>query len=438
MSRGHNSVTPSPSRGIPMTSMPSRLSRATRTAAVAGASALVLSGCGGLASQSGTTSADAAASCGDSVTIGAPYPFSGPFTEFGNNAYQGMDIAAKEINDAGGIKALGGTKIKLAKGDTGSADPAQASSAATKLIDGGAIALVGSWGSPQTNSASTVAEGARVPLVTQSWSDQLSARDYQYYFQPPPKSSQMGGASSAYLTAAANSIGVKFTKVVGVGPNDTANVGQITAAVKAFADAGAAAGEPDFYQAGLSDASPIVNRVAAQNPDLILTSGSPADAVLIVKGLRERGVTAPIMGFGGAFVAPSFAKNLGDTVNGLIAVTAWNDDLPLDGVEAATKSYRETYSEAFMPMEAGESWVNVHLVAEALETSKSCDPEKITEALRSLNVTKGPAAAMPGGQVSFSKDGTNPHAVPLLTQWQDRLPKTVWPENYASSKLSLG
>jgi len=45
-------------------------------------------------------------------------PLSGPSASPGNNAIRGWNIAVEEVNSAGGIKSLGGAKIKTLLGDT--------------------------------------------------------------------------------------------------------------------------------------------------------------------------------------------------------------------------------------------------------------------------------------------------------------------------------
>lgn len=418
---------------VPLVS--ARARRATAVIAAAAAAALALAGCsGGIATQTKPTGGSA--TCSSTVQIGAPLPLSGPLADFGNNSLNGAKIAADDINKAGGLTGLGGAKLKIVAGDTSSADAGTATSATSKLIGDGAVGLVGAWLSNLTTTVSTVAEQSQVPILTQSWADSLSQRGYKYYFQAPPKSSVIGKAATDYMVAAAKSAGVTFTKVAGVGPNDVANTTQINAAVNAFKASGAAADEPTFYQAGITDATPIITRIAAQNPDLILISGSPADASLIVKGLRAHGITTPIMGFGGAFVVPSFAKVMGPEVDGLLAVGAWNWDLPMDGVKNAAKEYEKAHGE-FMPMEAGESWNDVYLLAAAMEKAKSCEPAKIATALHSMTATSGPAASMPGGKVSFGEDGTNPSATPILTQWRNGKTVTVWPKQYATATIDL-
>ncbi|CAN5225235.1 amino acid ABC transporter substrate-binding protein [soil metagenome] len=408
--------------------------------AIAAAGALALAGCsGGVASQGGGSSnTSAAAGACSTLLIGAPFPFSGPFSEIATTGYQGTELAVDQINKAGGIKALGGAKLSLQKGDTSSLDTTQASSAATKLISDGAIALNGAWATTLTAPIAPVAERAQVPLLTQAWADTLSQQGYKYYFQPPAKSSQLGASGAQYVIDAAKAAGVSFATVAVVAPNDVANQTQYNGAAKTFADQGAKVPKPVFYQTGITDVTPIVNTISSEKPDLILTGGSPADATLIVKGLRAAGITVPMMSFGGAFsgTAPSFAKSLGDAVNGLTVVTNWNGDLPLDGVKEAATAYEAKYGTTYMPDLAGESWVNTYLIAAALEKAKSCKPADIATALRSLDEKSGPASAIPGDGVSFTDAGTNPNAVPILLQWQDGVPKTIWPSKYASAKFT--
>ncbi|WP_417563030.1 ABC transporter substrate-binding protein [Microbacterium sp.] len=407
-------------------------------AAVLTIGALALTACSGVAGQTGDTTTNAAACA--TITIGAPLPLSGPYTAFGQTALNGTELAVKEVNAAGGIKSLGGAKLKLEQSDTSSADTTQAASATSKLISDGAVALLGAWSTVLTAAVAPVAERSEVPLITTAWGDPLSANGYKYYFQTSPKSSVFGGEGAQDVIAAAKAAGITFQNVLAIAPNDAANQAQYKAAVKTFTDAGANAPAPIFYAPPLTDVSAIVNTVVKAKPDLILTGGGPADATLIVKGLRDAGVTAPLMGFGGAFAGtdPTWPAGVGDGVNGIMVVTAWNDDIPLDGVSEAAKAYTKAYGTAYMPDHAGVSWVNTHLLADAIEKAASCDPADIAAALRSIDVTSGPGAAIPGGQVSFDATGINPHAVPLLLQWQGNVPVTIWPQDLATAKLVKG
>ena len=83
----------------------------------------MLAGCSGGA---GTAQAPQ----GDTIKIGLNYELSGDVATYGEASVQGIELAAEEVNAAGGID---GKKIELVKYDTKS-DAAEATTLATKLM----------------------------------------------------------------------------------------------------------------------------------------------------------------------------------------------------------------------------------------------------------------------------------------------------------------
>jgi len=51
------------------------------------------------------------------VRIGVIFPFSGAAAKTGDDMWRGLIIAVEEINNAGGIRSLDGSKIELIKAD---------------------------------------------------------------------------------------------------------------------------------------------------------------------------------------------------------------------------------------------------------------------------------------------------------------------------------
>ncbi|HUL29853.1 MAG TPA: ABC transporter substrate-binding protein, partial [Thermodesulfobacteriota bacterium] len=54
----------------------------------------------------------------EEVTVGVLLPLSGPVAPIGRTSRRGLDLAVKEVNEGGGIKSLGGAKIKLIYADS--------------------------------------------------------------------------------------------------------------------------------------------------------------------------------------------------------------------------------------------------------------------------------------------------------------------------------
>ena len=108
----------------------------------------------------------------------------------------GAKLAVDDINKAGGIEALDGAELKLASGDSkGKAEIGQ--SEAQRLIDDGAVALVGTYQSDVTQNVASVAERSRVPLVIDvAVDDKILDQGYQYTFRIQPNATSMGTAGA--------------------------------------------------------------------------------------------------------------------------------------------------------------------------------------------------------------------------------------------------
>jgi urea transport system substrate-binding protein len=96
------------------------------------------------------------------IKIGALLPFSGGVELYGNQAKLGLDLAAKEINAAGGIL---GRPVELIYEDD-KTRPESAVAGAHKLIDkDGVLAIVGPITSQNLNSIAPTMEQSKTPLL---------------------------------------------------------------------------------------------------------------------------------------------------------------------------------------------------------------------------------------------------------------------------------
>jgi len=160
-----------------------------------------------IAALSGFTGLVPAAAEPAPIVIGSLFPLTGAVAVGGHTAQQGVEQAVEDINVHGGIKSLGGAKIKLVSRDSTS-DPAAAADAAARLIDEAhPIAIIGCYASGLSVTASSVAERRGIPFITMSFSDQLTSRGFKNLFQVVPKASVIGAAQLTYAAAIASKAG---------------------------------------------------------------------------------------------------------------------------------------------------------------------------------------------------------------------------------------
>src|SRR6185369_14707417 len=98
------------------------------------------------------------------VKVGILLPVTGPLALEAQFSQNGLDLAAEEINAAGGVKALGGAKLTMLKGDTQN-KVELGKSEASRLIDQGVSVIIGPFSSLVAFSLRQDTEKARTPLM---------------------------------------------------------------------------------------------------------------------------------------------------------------------------------------------------------------------------------------------------------------------------------
>ncbi|MGZ5421059.1 MAG: ABC transporter substrate-binding protein [Aeromicrobium sp.] len=116
-----------------------RSTKTIRFAAVAAASALVLAACGG--SDSGDEKKADSVAKGDGVlTVGTLLPQTGDLAFLGPPEIAGVDLALKQINDAGGVL---GKPVEKSKADSGDGTPKIAPGSVDKLLSAKSDVIIG-------------------------------------------------------------------------------------------------------------------------------------------------------------------------------------------------------------------------------------------------------------------------------------------------------
>ncbi len=140
------------------------------------------------------------AQAAQTVKIGNIIPLSGPSASVGIQGKNAREMAVQEINDAGGIKSMGGAKLEMLYADSKS-DPTAGVSAAEQMINSDKVVLLtGCWNSAVTYPATQVAERYGVPFVVPvSVRDTITERGFKYTFRVAAKDSWWTRDQFAFL-----------------------------------------------------------------------------------------------------------------------------------------------------------------------------------------------------------------------------------------------
>jgi branched-chain amino acid transport system substrate-binding protein len=361
------------------------------------------------------------------VNIGALYPTTGSFAQIGQGCVNAAKLAVQMVNDAGGIKSLGGAKLNLIVSDVQS-DTTVTRTETDRLISGNKLSAIhGCFASALTLIASEVAERAKVPLLTGSSSDQLN-KGRHYTFTPFARASQFAQAQlqMAKLVSEQPKVAVLFE-------NTAFGTSTSNGLREQAAGEGAEIVLFEPYSAGLTDASPLINKVKSSGANMLFPVSYLNDLILIIRGIKQVDLKIAINGGSGGFVIPDFYKNVGDLAEGLLGVAHWNHDINTDA-QRVNAVFQKQYGE-FLFEYAGGLVAQTFMIADALERAGSPDAEKVRDAIAALDVSQGYAAMCPGGRVKFGPDGKNIYAHPVGVQWQHADLATVFPKEDARASL---
>ena len=113
------------------------------------------------------------------VEVGLIAPMSGPWARQGQVMKLAADMAIESVNAGGGIKSMGGAKLKLVVFDTGDTVE-KAKNAAQRMVAESPNLMIatGAYLSSFTLAVTEVTERAELPVITFSSSDMLTSRGY--------------------------------------------------------------------------------------------------------------------------------------------------------------------------------------------------------------------------------------------------------------------
>ena len=373
------------------------------------------------------------------VKIALLVPLSGPWARQGILKQMGAELAIEDVNNSGGVKALGGAKLKLVIYDTG--DSAEkAKNAAQRLVaqEPDVVGGMGSWLSSFTLAVTEVTERADMPWLTLSYSDLITGRGFKYVFQSSPTAESQATALLPRVVDLATKSGAgKPTKVAFVGDNSASSVSFMKPIREHVAkDLGLTIVADEVFTPPLADATTLVQKIRSGRPDfIVMQSTNVGDDKLLLDKFAERGITAntiPLVGGGGHWTVPELAKVAGtEHLEGVIVGLA---NWPGKAVGDVEKRFIAKTGEPWFGHDSIFPYAHVWIFKEALERTGSVDRKKLGETMHKIDLKDGPARFFPDGRVKYDEVGRRVGAELCIVQWQKGRPVAVHPESIAVSK----
>lgn len=396
--------------------------------------AFVLVAAGATASVSAVGATSVPSGEVDEIIIGSIHPLTGGLALDGNQMDNAIELAVEHINDAGGIESLGGAQLSVLSADS-QGDPAVGQTEAQRMIDEGAVAIVGAFQSAVTINIATLAERSQVPLVIDvAVADEIIQEGSQYTFRIQPNGSAMGVNAAQYLAAFIEQSGEDLSTIAYLHQDDAFGNSVFEAFAAEAETLGLEIVERIPYNAfEISNLTTEMARVDASGADILINTGYYNDGVLVARdALAVQPGIQVLMGVAqAAFDEPQFPVDVPDGSE-LVLGTNYHPDATNPRVVELRDEFQERYGEE-MRSGAMFSYQAVELIADALERAGSSDRTAVRDALSETSFAD-PLLAF-AGPIEFDETGENVNAIPIVMQVHDGAPLQVWPEEFAETEL---
>ncbi len=383
------------------------------------------------------------------VKIGAIYPLTGASASTGAEMKNALELAADIINNGakdikdlpfsagGGLPNLKGAKIKLIFADS-QGNPQVAATEAERLItQEKVVALLGSYASNVTATASQVAERYKIPFLNpESSSATLTQRGFKWFFRTTAHDDLFVSNFYQFLKELDAKKHIKVKQIAAFNENTLWGNETSKLETRLTKESGLDLVKSISYPANSTQLTSEVQLLKAANPQVVLQSSYLGDAILSMKTYKELGfIPDMILANDAGFIDSQFIKSMGKDADYVITRDVWSLDLATKNplIKSVNDLYNSKYHVNFTG-NSSRSFTGLMTLADAINRAGSTDPEAIRKALTETNIP-GSKLIMPWKGIKFDDKGQNILGSGILLQIIDGKYYTVWPFDVATRDI---
>jgi branched-chain amino acid transport system substrate-binding protein len=385
--------------------------------------AVTVAACGGKSSSSSSTSGTttAAAGSGKPLTIGVSLSLTGDFSDPGQAAKRGYQLWADTVNAHGGIN---GRPVKLKIVDDASS-PNQVVTNYQSLITRDKVDLVvGPFSTLLTGPAATVAHRYGYALVEPAGGGPkvFALKLNNVFFVQPAPTLNCGDPFVAYIktlpaadrpkTAAYASLDDPFSSPIA------------DRMQKQFEAMGIKTVYKTIYPSETGDLTPVVEKIAAAKPDMVVSGTQSQDAYNQVKGMVQLHFSPKFLFMSNGASSPvEFPSKVGkQNVEGIFSCGDWFPTSKSNGNTQFVTAYNQKYGGT--PLDIDSTSAEAYAVGQLLQAvaakTGKIDNQTI---INSLHQGTWPSVE---GNISWDANGS-PQGSDMLLQWVTGKLQPVFP-----------
>jgi branched-chain amino acid transport system substrate-binding protein len=374
----------------------------------------------------------------DTIKIGVVLPTTGSESKPGQYQKEGIELAIKQINDAGGIMVKSkGKKLKIEEVfyDDGTDSKKSASLVERAMSSDNAVAVLGGYSTALGTAESVMADRYKTPWVTTgAGATAIFGKGYQYAFGSLSPVALIGTTSAEFLGSLVDQgklkKGLKVAIVVENTDHGTDYVNGFNEwnnKHKGYFDVVL----NEKFELGATDFSGILQRVKSAHADIFLSDAHLPDYITMQRQYLQNGLHHQMISYGARGPEANARQALGAGTDYIFAGIWWSNKLPYPQAKKFAADYKAFTGHDVDSWYSAPAYDGMRILAKAIETAGSLDKDKIRDALKKVELTD---SVLPGQKLKFSANGQADYPFVITQNKPDNKVDIVYPKDAATGE----
>jgi branched-chain amino acid transport system substrate-binding protein len=350
------------------------------------------------------------------IVIGYYGDLSGRTSNFGQSTKNGVEMAADELNKAGGIN--GRQVTILSEDDEGR--PEKAATVVTKLIDQDkVVALLGEVASGNSLAAAPKAQGAKVPMISPSSTNPAVTQVGDYIFRVCFIDPFQGDVMAKF---AANTLKAKKAAIM-LDFNSPYSRGLTEFFEASFTKLGGQIVNKQSYTQGDRDYKGQLTAIRSANPDVIYVPGYYGEVGVIAKQAKQLDIKAPMLG-GDGWDSTQLWDLGGESLNGSYISNHYSVDDPSPAIQKFVADYKARFGNVPDAL-AALGYDAMRVLADAMKRAGTTQEPQLRDAIAASKNFPGVTGNI---TIDANRNAVKPAVVLKLENRKYIYNETIYPE----------
>jgi branched-chain amino acid transport system substrate-binding protein len=357
------------------------------------------------------------AKSGNEIRVGVVMPITGREAKPGQYQKEGIELAIKQINEAGGILVKDkGKKMQVREifYDDGSDQAKSAGLVERAMTTDEVTAVIGGYSTALGEAESVMPDRYQTPWITPgAAATHIFSRNLQYIFGTLSSTDLLGYTTGDFLGSLADAGKLKKSLAIAMAVENTDHGVEYAAGISRWVEQ-----HPGYFRIvfnekfdlGATDFSGLLQKVKGAKADIYLVDAHLQDYITMERQYIQSGMYHQMLSYGARGPDQDARKALGDATNYIFAGLWWSKKLPYPQVkkfDADYQAFTGREPDSFYPAPAYDA---MRALAAAIEQAGTLNKTAVRDALRNVELKD---SLLPGQTLRFGADGqvNNPFVI---------------------------